>query len=79
MVKDTVINQRLLQSDGFQSINKVLIPYETCLLLLINVFDQFEHMILGITMNGLHALWEFHIDVHFNSCLWVSHDEVNLI
>ncbi len=46
--------------------DKVLAPYMTSLLLPIDVFEQFEYMILGIALCGIDALWKPHIDVHFD-------------
>jgi hypothetical protein len=51
-LKDTVINHGLFESDGVEFINEVLVPYTAGLLLPIDLFEQFEHIILGVPFSS---------------------------
>jgi hypothetical protein len=35
-------------------------------------------MIFGVPVRGLDTLWKFHVDVHFDWSLWISHNKIDL-
>ncbi len=50
----------------------------TSLLLTIDVLFQLQYVIFGVPVRGLYTLWKFHVDVHLDWSLWISHNKINL-
>ena len=48
------------------------------LFLTLYVLLQLQHVILGVPVWGLDALWKFHVDVHLDWSLWISHNKIAL-
>jgi hypothetical protein len=77
--EDALVDFGLFKANGLQSLDNILVPYLSCLLLAIEVFEEFEYMCLTIAVFCFYTHRQFHIHVKFDVCLGVCHNKVNLM
>jgi hypothetical protein len=78
LVEDTIINQQCLVSKGGELGDQELIPHATNLLLTIDILQELEDIVLGISLSNLHSLGKLHVHVTLNWGLRIGHDEDTL-
>ena len=79
MIENAFINQRLLEADGMQFVDKMFVPNSTGLLLTIEIVPKLQNMVSGVSMACFNTIWKLHIHVYFTGRLWVCHDKINLL
>ena len=77
-IKHTIIYQGWCETDLPQLFDEKSVPNSACLLLTVDVREQFQDVVLGVGALDFDALREFHKHIHFYGSLRVSHDEVDL-
>ncbi len=75
-IVDTIVYQRLDETYLQELGGQIMIPHPTCLFPTINVPEEHEDVILGVTMFCLNALRQLHVHVHLDGCLRERHDKV---
>jgi hypothetical protein len=78
-IENAVINERLLEVDLLQFVNLITIPNLSSLFLTVQIGQELEDVVLGVSVLDVNALGKFHIHIHFDGSLRIGHNKVNLL
>jgi len=75
--ENTFISVALMEPNGLELVDKVLISNSACLFLSIDILVDLKNIVTRTIK--LKTLWNLHVHVTFDFCLGVCHNKVNLL